>query len=100
MEYLIFVGGLLLFGGIGVLIGKALFKGNSANVEESQKMISELEFKVQAEQKGVQLLEDELETFKDKLEEYRNARQQVEIELASQKTTAENCLKTTIFLIF
>ena len=55
MEYLIFVGGLLLFGGIGVLIGKALFKGNSANLEESQKMISELEYKLQAEQKGVQL---------------------------------------------
>ena len=93
MEYLIFVGGLLLFGGIGVLIGKALFKGNSANVEESQKMISELEFKLQAEQKGVQLLKDEVESFKGKLEEYRNAKQRVEIELASEKTNAENLIK-------
>ena len=93
MEYLFFAGSLIFFGGIGVLIGKALFAGGSANLKESQKMISELEFKVQAEQKGVQLLEDALETIKDKLEEYRNARQQVEIELASQKTTAENLMK-------
>lgn len=93
MEYLIFVGGLLLFGGIGVLIGKALFKGNSVNVEESQKMISELEFKLEAEQKGVQLLKDEVESFKGKLEEYRSAKQRVEIELASEKTNAENLIK-------
>jgi predicted RNase H-like nuclease (RuvC/YqgF family) len=93
MEYLIFVGGLLLFGGIGVLIGKVLFKGNSANLEESQKMISELEFKLQAEQKDVQLLKSEVESFKGTLEEYRNAKQRVEIELASEKTNAENLIK-------
>ena len=88
MEYLFIAGSLILFGGIGVIIGKALFKGNSSNSEESQKMISELEFKLQAEQKSVQFLKDEMETFKGKLEEYRNAKQQVEIEFASQKTTA------------
>ena len=93
MEYLIFVGGLLLFGGIGVLIGKAIFKGGSSNSEEGNKMISELEFKLQAEQKGVQLLKDEVESFKGKLEEYRNAKQRVEIELASEKTNAENLIK-------
>lgn len=90
MEYLFVAGSLILFGGIGVLIGKALFKGDSSNSEESQKIISELEFKLQAEQKGVQLLKDEIETFKGTLEDYRNAKQQAEIELASQKTNAEN----------
>jgi DNA recombination protein RmuC len=92
MEYLFIAGSLILFGGIGLLIGKALFKRDSSNSEESQKIISELEFKLQAEQKSVQLLKDEIETFKDKLEEYRNAKQRVEIELASQKTTAENLM--------